>query len=92
MPFETPKGNRTAYVNIEDVDSDECPLSRLTRNPSDESRDMVSIFSQTEPLQDLHPMGTADKWPAAWLDTYLILKREKTRHDQAQQIAAHKAL
>jgi hypothetical protein len=92
MPFETTKGSRTAYVVIEDVDSNECPVSRLTRNPSDESRDLVQIFSQVEPIQDLAPMGPAARWPAAFLDSYMVLKKEKARHDQAQQIAAQKAL
>jgi len=91
MPFETTKGTRTAYVSIDDVDSPECPVSRLTRNPADESRDLVQIFSQTQPIEQLHPMGEAKDWPGAWLDTYLLLSREKSRHDQAQQVAMHKA-
>jgi hypothetical protein len=91
LPFPTTKGTRTAYVAIEDVESNECPVSRLTRDPSDESRDLVQIFSQVNPIEQLHPMGEAKRWPAAFLDAYLVLSREKQRHDNAQQIAVNKA-
>jgi hypothetical protein len=92
MPFETSSGSHTAYVAIEDVESPECPVSRLTRNPSDESRDLVQIFNQTNPIEQLHPMGEAKNWPGAFLDAYIVLSREKSQHDRAQDIAAHKVL
>jgi hypothetical protein len=91
MPFETSQGSKTAYVSIEGLAVNECPVSRLTRNAGDTSRELVNIFNQTEPIKELNPMGKASAWPGFFLDATLLLIREKARHDHAQTIAAHKA-
>lgn len=92
MPFQTPRGASVAYVSVEDVELHECPVSRLTRNADDKSRDLVNIFNQVEPIKELMPLGKAENWPAYFLDAFTILCREKIRHDNAQQMAISKAM
>lgn len=91
MQVSTAKGQRTAYVDVESVTSAECPVSLLTRDPADKSRDLVQIWSQANAAKEFMPFGPADKWPGAYYDVHVLLTREKLIHDNAVETARYKA-
>jgi len=91
MQVTTSKGQRTAYVDVDGVTSVECPVSLLTRDPADKSRDLVNIWSQASAAKEFLPLGPADKWPGAYYDVHVLLSREKLIHDSAIEAARYKA-
>jgi hypothetical protein len=88
LTFDTASGLKTAYVQIENVKSAECPKSRLLRMP--ESQELIQIVAQAATVEGV--MGNPAKWPAAYYDAVTIIKRQEQTDKEAREEAINKAV